>query len=137
MSEVPLTLTDLKTEFGKNMLLATLSIFGVSNSDSRPAVIEAPQAELVGVADEWRHNNPEEVKILGAHAQRLLVKLPGEVGGALASVRSDLVNELPGIPDGSHYKARYLVDVFGQLTGQSLEDMEKCLKAIVAFGNGE
>lgn len=137
MSEVPLTLTDLKTEFGKDMLLITLGVFGVSNADSRPAIIDAPQEELMGVADEWRDNNLDEAKVLGAHARRVLVKLPGEVGGSLPSIKSDVAHELSRVPGAQHYKARYLVSVFELLKGQSLEDMEKCLKAIVAFGNGE
>lgn len=137
MSEVPLTLDELKTEFGKDMLLTALEIFGQTNEATRHMVIVAPAAHHIDAAEKWRETNPEEMKAIGAIAHRALVELPGGVDNALISIMSDLSKDLYGIRDILGLHARYMGYLFGILMGQPADDIEKCLTAIVAFGNGE
>jgi hypothetical protein len=137
MSEVPLTLDELKTEFGKDMLLAALDVFGQEDASSQRMVIVAPAAHHIEAANRWREANIDETKAIGAVAQRALVELPRGVDGALMSLMSDMSKDLYGIRSALSRKARYIATVFGVLMTQSPEDIEKCLKAIVAFGNGE
>lgn len=137
MSEVPLTLDELKTEFGKDMLLAALEVFGQANETTQRMVIVAPAAHHIEAAERWRETNQEEMKAIGAVAQRALVELPRGVDGALVSLMSDMSKDLYGIRDILAIRARYIGYLLGILMGQPPEDIEKCLKAIVAFGNGE
>lgn len=137
MGEVPLTLTELKTEFGKDMLLITLEAFDVSTESSRPAITEAPEKELIGVAEEWRENNAEEVQSIGSLARRVLVKLPGDAGDALPAYRHELSQEVRDIKDSLSLKGRYLATVLDDVMEQPHENAEKCLRAMVAFSNGE
>lgn len=137
MSEVPLTLNDLKAEFGKDMLLMTLDAYDVSNEDSRPAVIKAPKSDLIEEAEKWRDANPEAAKAVGTVAHRTLVRLPGDAGSSLTSIRNYMAKDLKIERDAIGRRGRYLVGVLDILMDQAPEDTERCLKAIVAFGNGE
>lgn len=137
MSEVPLTLTELKARLGKDMLLFTLDAYGIDNEDTRPAILNAPEDQLIEAANTWRTANAEEMKAVGTVADRALRELPGGKHVALTSIMSDLSKDLYGIQGILGLNARYLGYVFGLLGGQSPDDMEKCLQAIVAYGNGE
>jgi hypothetical protein len=137
MSEVPLTLTQLKTEFGKSMLMATLEAYDISNDFTRPIVIDMPHDDLIEVVDEWRKANLKEVKAVSLLAHRILVRLPGDLGNALASIRSDLKQELSGVQDILSPKGRYLGAVCDRLDEQPLENVEKYLKVLVAYCSGE
>jgi hypothetical protein len=137
MSDVPLTLDELKTELGKDMLLFALDIFGQDNASSQRMVIVAPPAHHIEAANKMREDNPEDMKAIGMVAERALQELPGGIDNALTSIMSDLSKDLYGARSILSRKARYLATVFGALMKQTPEDIEKCLKAIVAFGNGE
>ena len=137
MSEVPLTLDELKAELGKDMLLAALDVFGRDNASSQRMVIVAPPTHHIEAANKWREDNPEEAKAIGAIAHRALQELPGGVDNVLTSIMSSLSKDVYGVRSIISRKARYLATVFGALMKQTPEDIEKCLKAIVAFGNGE
>lgn len=137
MSEVPLTLDELKTEFGKDMLLTALEVFGQANEATQRMVIVAPAAHHIMAAERWRETNPEETKAIGAVAQRALVELPRGVDGAMGSLMSDMSKDLYGIRNVLGLHARYMGYLLGILMGQPADDIEKCLTAIVAFGNGE
>ena len=137
MSDVPLTLDELKAELGKDMLLCALDIFGQDNASSQRMVIVAPPAHHIEAANKMREENPEEMKAIGMVAQRALQGLPGGVDSVLTSIMSDLSTDMFGVRSILTRKARCLATVFGALMKQTPEDVEKCLKAIVAFGNGE
>lgn len=137
MSDVPLTLDELKTELGKDMLLFALDIFGQDNASSQRMVIVAPPAHHIEAANKMREDNPEDMKAIGMIAHRALQELPGGIDNVLTSIMSDLSKDLYGARSILSRKARYLATVFGALMKQTPEDIERCLKAIVAFGNGE
>ena len=137
MSEVPLTLDELKTEFGKDMLLTALEMFGSANETTQRAVARASASHHIAAAEDWRKANQEKMQIVGTIANRALVELPGGVDNALMSIMSDLSKDLYGIRDILNISARYMGYLFGILMGQPKDDIEKCLTAIVAFGNGE
>jgi hypothetical protein len=96
-----------------------------------------PHDDLIEVVDKWRDDNPEEVKVVGSLAHRTLVRFPGDVGNALASIRSDLMQDLHGVQDMLSPKGRYLGTVCGRLGEQPLKDVERCLKVLVAYWRGE
>jgi hypothetical protein len=137
MSEVPRTLTELKTEFGKTMLLMTLEAYDISNESSQHVIINAPHDELMAVADEWRAANLDASRAVGLYALQSLARLAGDAGSASATNDSSLTLDFLGIEASLSPKADYLIAVFDALHKHPLEDVQKCLRAVAAFGNGE
>ena len=137
MSEVPLSLEELKIGIGKYQLLADLELVNANTDDMRRVVVNASNRHHIKAAENWRHANPTEARSIGAIANRALQEVPGGMDNVLVSIMSDHFGDLYGIQNILTNKAPYFQEVFTNLATQSPEDVEKCLVAIVAFSNGE
>lgn len=137
MSDVPLTLEELKIEFGKSILLEGLEEYNVEGTPVHNMVIVAPNYHHINAAEKWREANPAEARSIGAIANHALGELPGGIDNTLMSIISDHMKDLYGIQGILDAKAPYFQTILANLAKHSMKDIEQCLKAIVAFGNGE
>jgi hypothetical protein len=137
MSEVPLTLEELKITIGKNMLLDALKLFGQDNESMQRMVVVAPPAHHIAAAEDWCNANLDKMKVVGGVASRALTELPAGLDSALISIMSDLSNDTDGVQEILRQRAPRIAYIFGILPAESVDDIKKCLEAIVAFCSGE
>jgi hypothetical protein len=140
MSDVPLSLTDLKIAIGTNIM--SRELMGLledvdGDLDIEVVVVGVPDDELIDSAETWRATYPEVVKYAMWVAERALPYVTDKVT-MFANILHDASEATELL---SYYERALFVGCICPVLQkvQSVETTEavQCLEALAAFGRGE
>ena len=140
MSDVPLSLTELKVAIGNNILsreLVDLTEDVGDDFDIEVVVVGLPDDDLIDAAESWRATYPEAAESAAWIAERALPYLPDKAA-MFAGIMNDAC-EVTGLlpPHESVLFVFYVCPVLQKVQSVEAAEVALCLEALIAFGRGE
>lgn len=141
MSDLPLTLTDLKIAIGKNIIHWGMTdlVEGFDDDFDIELVIEGVSTEhYIKAAEGWRERYPKVVAHTTWIAERALPYLPDNRDCLLGAIMNDTFT-VTGLlrPRECVLFVFYLRPILQGIMSAKPAEAAECLKALAAFGRGE
>lgn len=141
MSEVPRSLTELKVQLGRDILVYEMtSAYGRLDDTIQGVIDRAPAWHHIEAADRWRAAFAATIDRFGQLAARALPNLPDNPDAAMDSIMSDMYGL---VMHGNLHEMRtsnadvYFGVVLRDVLKNGPADAKLCLEALSAFARGE